>query len=472
MSAPDATSPARPPSRAAWIASTLVALLAAPWWGWQLGRPTTAYWDEGFYLTDAHRFFRPDGLLNNPEHPPLGKWLMGLSITLVGDDAVAWRLPSLIASVLLVTSLPLWLEPLGIVTSRTPRWVLTVPSCVLLVDPTTFSTARIATLDALLVLFYVSAALALVLSRGAGLSESQARRARIAAGALAGLALGTKWTALTLLPVFVLSHVRYEDKHVRLAGRAMLELFAPCLVIYLACFALPGATTFDPHAFPQINGPLDPSLPWPARVAVLHARMVSYHTYYFQSEQRSLWYEWLVARQATFYAARLDGDHVRVITSIGSPFTWIATEVATLVALALAVRDRHRPTILLLAFPVAQLALWAVVLRMTFLYYMSAIVPFFAIASALVIARGLERAREPGVASRYAAVAVAAVLSIGAAWQLYTLPFVRGDALTEAELVAYARGPAGPFLFHDAFPVERVLELVHGTGFGAARLDP
>lgn len=470
VSAPDVASSVPVPSRAAWVASVLVAAVATPWWGWHLGRPATPYWDEGFYLTDAHRFFRADGLLNNPEHPPLGKWLFGLAITVVGDDAFGWRITSLVASVLLVASLPLWLEPLRIVRPSSPRWLLALPSCVLLVDPLTFSTARMAILDATLVLFFVSAALALVLSCTTGISAEAAKRARIAAGVLGGLALGTKWTALTLLPIFLFANVRLEGKHVRFGGRALAERFAPLAIVYLACFALPGATTFDPHAFHQSDGPLDPELPWPARVVLVHTRMVAYHTYYYRSEQSSLAFEWLFARQAIDYMVRPDGDRVRIIAAIGSPITWIAGEIATLVIAARALRERHRATLLLLAFPVAQLAFWSVVLRMTFLYYMTAIVPFFALALTLCVARALEDERASS--TRAAGLAVLASLCLAVAWHAYVLPLVRGDALTEDALRAFARGPTGSLLFHDAMPVDRVLELARDDAFGAAQLDP
>ncbi|MBN8614903.1 MAG: glycosyltransferase family 39 protein [Deltaproteobacteria bacterium] len=467
MSAPD-----RRPSRAAWITSALLAATATPWWGWHLGRPARPYWDEGFYLTDAHRFFRPDGLLTNPEHPPLGKWLFGLAITIAGDDAFGWRVTSLIASVLLVASLPLWLEPLGIVRASSPRWLLALPSCVLLVDPLVYSTARIAMLDAVLVLFYVSAALALVLSCTEGISPERARRARIAAGVLAGLALGTKWTALTLLPIFFVANVSLEAGHVRFRRRMLAELFAPCALVYLACFALPGATSFDLHAFPQTDGPLDPSLPWPARVAIVHARMVTYHTYYFRSDQSSRWYEWLIARQALDYTVRHEGQLVRVIAAIGSPVTWIVGELATLGVLVAAVRERHRATLLLVGFPLMQLAFWAVVLRMTLLYYMTAIVPFFALALTLAIAQRLDVATDRAKSLSRVSIAIAALLSLGVGWHVYVLPLVRGDALREEELTALARGPFGAFLFHDAMPVERVIDLARSDGFGAARLDP
>jgi predicted membrane-bound dolichyl-phosphate-mannose-protein mannosyltransferase len=457
------------PSPAAWRISGALAILSTLWLGAGIGTPPTAYWDEGFYVTDAHRFF-DGGPLENPEHPPLGKLLIGLAIRLAGDTPFGWRLASLVAIVTLVASLPLWLEPTGLVTSRTPRSILALPSLLLLVDPLVYVTGRIATLDALLCLFYVNAALALVAARNA-VGTTHARTLRLAAGVLAGLALGTKWTALTLVPIFGLAHVRMEGKHLRFDARALLDLFGPVAVSYLACFAVPGATHFGLHAFPQIHGPLDDSLSWPERVAVLHYRMVGYHTFYFPSEQRSSWLEWLIARQPLWYSLRPEGDRVRVIAAIGSPLVWITGELATLVTLVCAARERTVTSALLVAFPIAQLAFWALVLRMTFLYYMTAIVPFFALAIAHVIARGIERAAEPAHASRLALGAMATLLAVSLGWHAYVLPLVRGEAIEEGLLREYASSPAAPWLFHDAFPIERVLELARDDAFGAASVE-
>jgi dolichyl-phosphate-mannose-protein mannosyltransferase len=457
------------PSPAAWGISAALATLAALWLGTGVSEPAAAFWDEGFYVTDAHRFF-DGGPLENPEHPPLGKFLIGLAIQLAGDSSLGWRLASLVAVVLLVASLPLWLEATELVTDRVPRWVLAVPSLLLLVDPLVYVTARIATLDALLCLFFVNAALALVAARRAA-GTPHARTLRVVAGLLAGLALGTKWTALTLVPIFGLAHVRMEGKHVRFDARALLELFAPFTASYLACFALPGATHFGLHAFPQIQGALDESLSWPERVAVLHYRMVGYHTFYFLSEQRSSWLEWLVARQPLWYSLRPEGERVRVIAAIGSPLVWVAGELATLVVLVRAARERAVTPALLVAFPIVQLAFWAVVLRMTFLYYMTAIVPFFGIAIAHVIARALDEARAPTRTSRVAIAALSALLTAGLAWHAYVLPLVRGEALEQRALRDYASSPAAPWLFHDAFPIERVLQLARDDAFGAADVE-
>jgi dolichyl-phosphate-mannose--protein O-mannosyl transferase len=456
------------PSRAAWLASLFCGLSSAAWLAPGLGAIATPYWDEGFYLTDARRLFRAGGLLNNPEHPPLGKWLLGLGIQLTGDDAAGRRLAPLVATVVLLAALPLVLERAGVVRRGAPAWLLAMPSLFLVLDPLVLVTARIATLDAVLDTFYVGSVLALAVSFAPTTDERGASIARVSASALCGLALGTKWTALTLLPLLAAACVVRDGEHFRIVPRRVAELFAPLVVAYVACFALPGAMRFGEHAFPISDGPLDPDAGFIVRFVTLQLRMIGYHTYYFASEWRSAWYEWLVARQPLWYAAEAHGADVRVVAAIGSPLAWGAGLAATIACLVVAVRERLAAPFVIAAAPVLQLALWAVALRMTFIYYMSAILPFYALALAWCTSEAL--ARRPALRGPWTAVLVA--LAAGSlAWLLHVRPLVRGEPLSEEALRAYEASPAGPLVFHDAFPLDRMLGLVRGDGYRGARLD-
>jgi len=55
---------------------------------------------EGAHYADRDKYLDP-----NTEHPPLGKLLMAGSMTLLGDNGIGWRVPSVIAGMVVLMAL-------------------------------------------------------------------------------------------------------------------------------------------------------------------------------------------------------------------------------------------------------------------------------------------------------------------------------------------------------------------------------
>ena len=167
----------------------LVAFVTRAIW---LALPTGALiFDEAFYVNAARVILGWDltpgahyagavaGLDPNTEHPPLGKLLMAASMAVFGDNGLGWRLPSLVAGMIALGALYKIIRATG-----ESAWLGVLAVGLFAMDNLSLVHGRIGTLDMMVLA-------AILLSAWAAL-----RGRWLAAGALAGLGLLVKLTAL------------------------------------------------------------------------------------------------------------------------------------------------------------------------------------------------------------------------------------------------------------------------------------
>ncbi len=151
-------------------------------------------------------------LLPNPEHPPLGKLLIGLGMTLFGDNPFGWRIMSALFGVLTLVS--------GVMATRwlfLRRPAAIMAGLLMIFSQTLYIQARIAMLDIFMAGFLM---LAFWLLAGAARTAFADRWRFPFAGACLGLSVACKWTAIPLIlagmPVLFLLLWRQQKQSVKI----------------------------------------------------------------------------------------------------------------------------------------------------------------------------------------------------------------------------------------------------------------
>jgi dolichyl-phosphate-mannose--protein O-mannosyl transferase len=436
---------ATPGRRRAWYwgGPVLVTVLAAVLRFWNLGHPHALVFDETYYVKDAWTLWNtgaerawPEGAddafvsgdvsgwLDTPSyvvHPPLGKWLIGLGMALVGQgaDSVGWRLATAVAGTLAVLLLTLIARRL---LSSTALGVLA--GGLFAIDGHAIVMSRVALLDTLLMTF-------VLLGFGAVLLDREWHRRRlddwivrrppggptgaadwgpvfwnrpwvVAAGIAFGLASSVKWSGLYVLAVFGLSLVITDALARRRAGVpffwsgavlrqgpvTFLLLVPVAALVYLASWTgwLLGDDGYDRTWADQPGNAWTGAFRWvPTALQSLwhyHESMYAFHVGLSQPhpyQASPLTWLLLVRPTSMWYSASPGG--AEAITSIANPLIWWASVAALLF---LAYRSVTRPDWrvgLVLTGVVAGYAPWLLYPdRTVFQFYTIAFEPYLILA--------------------------------------------------------------------------------------------
>ena len=200
--------------------------------------------DEIYYVDSARRYLqyifdveikyfnysgRTAGDYFNLEHPPLGKYIIALSMLLCGDRPLCWRLPSVIEVTLiplvLYTAYALTKHPLGPLAGS-------IAALAASVDPVLYNVGSVAMLDPHLA-FFTAISLAFAV-----------HNRHLLAATAAGLALSVKISGVGTLIGFLLTLYRVEN----IRRRLTLVLLSIALVAFIAAVAhAPLALYFTPE---------------------------------------------------------------------------------------------------------------------------------------------------------------------------------------------------------------------------------
>ncbi len=351
----------------------------------RLHTPAHMVFDEIYYAKAAAQILAGSEVTEERTHPPLSKLIIAAGIRLFGDDAVGWRLPGAVAGTLLVAVVYALAATLF-----QDRFIAAVSALLIAADGLIFVESRIAKPDIFLVLFLFGSYAAFWqylrgrLDRPAEPSGHEVRWLYLA-GAAAGCAVATKWTAvvpLSVIPVVLVLLLGWG--RIALPGRDLGHFALAFILVPAAIYLL----TYIPY-FMLGHTPRE----WLAHQASMyefHASLREPHPY------QSRWWSWpLLLRPIWYEYYEVAPEVRRGILAIGNPIVWWAGLPALALIAWRAVRTRAAPeTFLLAGFAIAY-GQYAFITRPLFLYHYMPALPFLIIALAAVMAR--MRARAGGV---------------------------------------------------------------------------
>lgn len=422
-----------------------------------LGQPDQIVFDETYYVTDARSHLTHGAEEGFAVHPPLGKWSIAAGIALVGDTPAGWRIVAALAGTLVV-----------LVTYLIARRLLPALGAAALAallaafDGLLVVQSRIAMLDVFLALFVVLAAWLLLIARDRGGTWWALP------GVALGLAVATKWSGVLAVGAvglavlgWAIADRRRGDGPLRrawpFAEAAALGLVVVPAAVYLVTWApwLVGFTqTHEGEQACTVDGErLDPCAPDVGeRIAGLARHHVAMWRFHRDLEADHPYMShavtWPVLARPIVYhwescpedpdpdtdCTLAPGD-AREIVALGNPALWWGALLA-LVPLGWGLVRRDPRAAFLAVFWAGQYVPWLLVDRPLFLFYMTPVVPFMALAVAYALTSVDESwdrrrgARRPG---RVTPGAVATVVVAAAAVTLfaYFYPILVGIELPE-----------------------------------------
>jgi dolichyl-phosphate-mannose-protein mannosyltransferase len=419
----------------AWVVPTVITLAAAVLLFVRLGQPDAIIFDEVYYVEDARSILDRGVEAGFAVHPPVGKWLIATGIALFGDAPFGWRAAGAFAGAVTVFLTVLIARRL---TGRPGLGALA--GGLLALDGVFVVQARTAMLDIFLAGSVVLGAYLLVVDHQRGRPAMiRSRWPLVLAGVAFGAAVATKWSGvLALVPAAVLvggwelrhRRARHDGPAGAPRGRAAaavvtvvgLGLVVPALVTYLLAWT-PWMVRFELTQTAQamceearVTGPAgaeeatDATCPTGAGqrlrglarhhvdVAGFHNELDAEHPY------RAPATTWPVQARPVVYhwdACDPDGDlqactvapgNATEVIGLGNPALWWGGLLLLPFLVAGAV-GRDRRSVVPLAFLAGQYLPWLVVARPVFSFYAVPLVPFLAIAVAVVCGE-LDRPRQ------------------------------------------------------------------------------
>lgn len=386
----------------------LAAVLRLAW----LGSPRALVFDEVYYVRDAWTLWNlgyegkwPDGVdfvtgggtgFSSEgvfiAHPPLGKWIIGLGMTLFGpSNPFAWRIMTAVCGILVVLFTMFIARRLF-----SSLQVAALAGFIVAVDGLAITMSRTALLDGILTMFVLAAFLALLRH----LDSPHSGWWLVVAGVLLGAATAVKWSGLYAIAAFgmwvlVTEVWRFHRANpaVPLAPAAafravralILGLFFAALT-YLVSWSgwllTAGGYDRNPTEGEGVIGALRSLIDYHRAIYGYNIGLTTPHGYQANP------FGWLLMIRPTafYYDTSCGSGCTEYITSVANPVTWWAGVGAMVAVIVLAIRRRWWPGGAIAAGVAGTYLPWLFFAHRTvFQFYTVSLEPFLALALAWVL---------------------------------------------------------------------------------------
>ena len=344
----------------------------------------STYFDEIYHARTAYEYLQGVYSYENT-HPPLGKILISLGISLFGMTPFGWRIIGTLFGIAMLPVLYCFAKKL---TGNTPCAALTC--WIFAFDCMHFAQTRIATIDVYIVYFVLCAYYFMYLFLSSDFATTKLKNLLIPlffCGLSMGLGVASKWTGVYAglgLGVLFFAHLfLLSKKHAQTTGKTSsnkkasvfsvwksrlakkgLSLIPFCVVFFVIIPMIIYLLSYLPFRDGSGDGLLQRTIRNQTTMFNYHSKLKAEHAF------SSSFYQWpTMVRPIWYYSGKLEGTMREGISSFGNPLVWWVGLPALAYVLYLAIRKKDRRAAFLCVGYFAQYLPWFFVSRMTFIYH-------------------------------------------------------------------------------------------------------
>ncbi len=378
-------------------------------YGYRLNVPEKEYYDEVYHVKTAREFTVLNGNTDTA-HPPFGKILMALSLKTLGDNPWAWRMaPFLSGCGAIIVFFFLARRFFG---SSGPA--LTA-AFLLAIDGISFTQARIAMLNASMLLF-----MCLSLWTFIRFLDTGRLWACILTGVFLGLTAGTRWVGLGVIFIMVMLTLRAWPGIP--SKRSFLLKLVLMTAVILGIYLLANLILLFVHlGYVGFKGL------WYYQTTMLkyHWNLKSGHPY------GSAWWGWPLILKNIWYYYNKSEAGTAVIVCMGNPAVLWGFIPCVFYMLWRFLKSRElQPVFILLGF-LSQWLPWAAIKRVKFFHYYYAALPFVALGIAYCLRKLWQSGRSGRV---FAGLYLAIAAGLFAYWYPLLSAFPVSDAYIQGHM--------------------------------------